>query len=347
VSASLVFELLEYSHSEKSFVVWERILSGLSYIEQMIASSSSGLYLYERFRSYTVDLIMPIYTALGWQDDSSTDQWLDTLHREMIIAMACRYDLDHCVARAQHLFEQWLDSPANNTIAANQRRVVYCTSIRLGDRARFQYLLREYQTSNDPQEKARIQAALACTRDIELIRYLLDIHINSDRNIIRRQDVLTGIRSICRNLIAETECWTFVRARWSQLLREYGGSLSFAELIKDVTTRFNTESQLDEFERFSEQTIDKVRFRLCSHVVVLHVFSCSSFRSGRRTSRISSIDRTHSRQHPMGRQIQGQSRRMVLESNRGHTTSVRLVSIELSVGLRCSPTFDLSGQCRA
>jgi hypothetical protein len=224
----------------------------------MIASSSAGLYLYERFRSYMVDLILPIYNKLGWKDDPLKDKWLDTLHRDMIISIACRFDLDHCIERAQDLFEQWINSPSNNTIAANQRRVVYCTSIRLGDRSRFQFLLREYQTSNDPQEKARIQIALTCTRDIELIRYLLEIHLNSERNIIRRQDVLTGIRSICRNLIAETECWTFIRTRWTQLFRDYGGSLNFAELIKDITGRFNTLLQLEEFERFAEQITDKV-----------------------------------------------------------------------------------------
>jgi len=224
----------------------------------MIASSSSGLYLYERFRSYMVDLVLPIYNKLGWQDNPLTDKWLDTLHRDMIISTACRYNLDHCIKRAQDLFEEWFNSPLNNMIPANQRRVVYCTSIRLGDRARFQFLLREYQVSNDPQEKARIQIALTCTRDIELIRHLLEIHIDSERNVIRRQDVLNGIRSICRNLIAEIECWTFVRARWSQLFRDYGGSMSFAELIKDVTGRFNTLVHLEEFERFAEETTDKV-----------------------------------------------------------------------------------------
>jgi hypothetical protein len=256
--ASLIFELLEYSHLEDSYIVWERILAGLQYIEQMITSSSSGFYLYERFRSYMVDLILPIYNKLGWEDNPLRDKWLDTLHRDIIISTACRFNLDHCIQRAQDLFEEWFNSPSNNTISANQRRVVYCTSIRLGDRARFQFLLREYQSSNDPQEKARIQSALTCTRDIELIRYLLDIHISSERSIIRRQDVLSGIRSLCRNLVAETECWTFIRAKWTQLYRDYGGSLNFAELIKDVTARFNTLTHLEEFERFAEQTTDKV-----------------------------------------------------------------------------------------
>jgi hypothetical protein len=256
--ASLIFELLEYSHLEDSYIVWERILSGLQYIEQMITSSSSGLYLYERFRSYMVDLILPIYNKLGWKDNPLKDKWLDNLHRDLIITTACRFDLDDCIQRAQDLFENWFNYPSNNTIPANQRRVVYCTSIRLGDRARFQFLLREYQSSNDPQEKSHIQNALTCTKDIGLVRYLLDIHTNLERNVFRRQDVLGGIRSICRNLIAETECWTFIRARWAQLHRDYGGSLNFAELIKDVTARFNSLAQLEEFERFAEQTTEKV-----------------------------------------------------------------------------------------
>jgi aminopeptidase N len=256
--ASLIFELLEYSHLEESYIVWERILSGLQYIEQMITSSSSGLYLYERFRSYMMDLILPIYNKLGWEDNPLKDKWLDTLHRDTIISAACRYNLDDCIQRAQDLFEQWFNFPSNNTISANQRHVVYCTSIRLGDRARFQFLLREYQSSNDPQEKARIQKALTCTRDIELVRYLLDIHMSLDRSIFRRQDVLNGIRSICQNLIAETECWTFIRTRWTQLYRDYGGSLNFADLIKDITARFNSLAQLEEFERFAEQTTEKV-----------------------------------------------------------------------------------------
>jgi len=217
-----------------------------------------------------VDLILPIYNKLGWEDNPLKDKWLDTLHRDIIISTACRFDLDHCIQRAQDLFEEWFNSPSNNTISANQRRVVYCTSIRIGDRARFQFLLREYQSSNDPQEKARIQLALTCTRDIELIQYLIDIHINPERNIIRRQDVLNGIRSICRNLVAETECWTFIRAKWTQLFRDYGGSLSFAELIKDVTARFNTLTQLEEFERFAEQTTDKVCLRN-SLIVFLYI----------------------------------------------------------------------------
>ncbi|CAF3448231.1 unnamed protein product [Rotaria socialis] len=256
VQTSLVFDLLNYANAERAYIVWERILAGLSYVEQMIASSSSDLMLYEQFQSYMIDLILPIYFHLGWQEKSSTvsDEWLVALHRDLIVSAACRYNLDDCVHRAQILFEQWFNHPSNNPIEPNDRPVVYCTNVRIGGRAEFQFLLHQYQISNDPQEKARIQSALACTRDTESIRYLLEIHVNLQLNIIRRQDALSGIRTICQKLFVEIECWAFVRSRWIQLFQDFGKSMSFINVIKDVTARFNTEHQLDEFERFVEQT---------------------------------------------------------------------------------------------
>ena len=260
LQASFVFDLLNYIPVESAYIVWERAIAGLSYIEQMIASKSSDLTLYEQFQSYVLDLILPIYTQLGWQQplSNTTEKWLDAFHRDLILSTACRHNLDDCVQRAQLLFEQWFNQPSNNSIDANHRSMVYCTVVRLGSRAEFQFLLRQYQQSSDPQEKARIQSALACTRDIELIRYLLEIHLDFQLNLIRRQDVLTGIRAVCRNFLAETECWTFVRSRWQQLFQEFGQSLSFASLINDVTARFNTEQQLIEFEQFVEQTANSV-----------------------------------------------------------------------------------------
>ncbi|CAF4526114.1 unnamed protein product, partial [Rotaria sp. Silwood2] len=258
VPTSLVFDLLSYASLERAYIVWERILAGLSYIEQMIASSSSDLTLYEQFQSYIIDLILPIYTQLGWQEQSSmvTDKWLDALHRDLIVLTVCHYNLDDCVNRAQFLFEQWFNHPSNNSIEPNDRPVVYCTNVRIGGRAEFQFLLHQYRTSSDPQEKARIQSALACTRDTELIRYLLEIHVNLQLNMIQRQDALSGIRAICRKFVAQTECWAFVRSQWIQLFEDFGKSMSFVNLIKDVTERFNTKQQLDEFERFVEQAID-------------------------------------------------------------------------------------------
>jgi hypothetical protein len=252
---TLVFDLLSYTQLERAYAVWHRILAGIFYIEQMIETSYSSLDLLEQFRSYTIDLILRSYVP----HDDSTDGRLDQLYRGLILSAACQYGLDHCVRHAELLFQQWFNDPSNNTIEPNQRELVYCTNVRLGGRVPFQFLLRQYRTSNDPQEMLRLRSALICTRDVASIRYLLNIHFDSQAGIIPRHDLLSGIRSICRNTVAICECWSFVRSQWKHLLQNHGESIFFPELIKDVTSQFNTKQQLDEFELFSEQTADKVR----------------------------------------------------------------------------------------
>ncbi|CAF1156557.1 unnamed protein product [Didymodactylos carnosus] len=199
VPASLIFDILKYATKEQKYIVWERILSGASYIEQMLSNTPT----YDLFKSYMTDLILPIYDSLTWTEQPNED-WLSSLHRDLVVSAACRYDTDDCTSFAIKKFAEWQNEPSINNIDANQRRVVYCTAIRLGSRGEFYFLLNQYQQSNDPQEKARIQIALTCTRDIELLQYLLVIHL--DPNIIRRQDALSGIRSVCRNFVAEAEC---------------------------------------------------------------------------------------------------------------------------------------------
>ncbi|CAF4700745.1 unnamed protein product [Rotaria sp. Silwood1] len=60
--SSLVFNMLNYSHLERAYIVWERILDGINYIEQMIVTSYSNFDFYEQWHSYLIDLIRPIYT---------------------------------------------------------------------------------------------------------------------------------------------------------------------------------------------------------------------------------------------------------------------------------------------
>ncbi|CAF3695096.1 unnamed protein product [Rotaria sp. Silwood1] len=124
--------------------------------------------------------------------------------------------------------------------------------MRLGNRTLFQFLLHQYQITNDLQEISRLQLALACTKDIQLIQYLLEIYFNPKINIIRRQDIFFGIRLICRNSIAINECWSYIRSQWKYLLENFGQSLYFNQFIRDVTGKFNTEQQLNELEVFME-----------------------------------------------------------------------------------------------
>ncbi|CAF3718849.1 unnamed protein product [Rotaria sp. Silwood1] len=256
---SLVLDMLDYTRLERAYIVWERIFVGINYIEQMIITSYSNFYFYEKWRSYLNDLLRPIYIYFNWQDPSMSDKWIDIVYRNVIQSTACRYDLENCTDYARQLFQEWFNNPLNNTIETNYRELIYCTNVRLGNRMIFQFLFDHYQITNDSQERSRLQSALTCIQDIQLIRYLLEIHFNPEINIIRQEDIFSGIRFICRNLIVINECWSYVRSQWKYLLKNFGHLPSLNQFIRDLTGKFNTEQQLNELELFIEQTTDKVR----------------------------------------------------------------------------------------
>ncbi|CAF4359951.1 unnamed protein product, partial [Rotaria sordida] len=129
------------------------------------------------------------------------------------------------------------------------------------NRTLFQFLFHQYQIINDTQEILRLQSGFACTQDIQLIRYLLEIYFNSNLNIIRQNDILSGIRLICRNSISINDCWSYVRSKWKYLLKNFG-HYDFISFIQELTKKFNTKQQLNEFELVIEQTMNQVRVML-------------------------------------------------------------------------------------
>ncbi|CAF3216242.1 unnamed protein product [Rotaria sp. Silwood2] len=256
--SSLVLDMLSYAYAERAFIVWDRILAGINYIEQMIVTSYSNFNFHEQLSSYLIDLIRPIYTYVDWKNQSEAHKWIDTIYRDVILSAACQHNLENCTAHARQLFQEWFDHSSNNTIEINHREMVYCTNIRLGNRDVFQFLFHQYQITNDSEESSRLLSALTCTQDIQLIRYLLEIHSNPEINIVRRENIFSGIKLICRNPIAITDCWSYARSKWNNLLQNFDQS-DFIRFIQDFTEKFNTEQQLNELELFIEQIRNKVR----------------------------------------------------------------------------------------
>ena len=85
---------------------------------------------------------------------------------------------------------------------------------------------------------------MACTRNAYLIsRFLID---QLDANKVRVQDSLTGLRAAAVRPEANLITWVFIKNNWGELFKRYGSGLSFARLIADVATKFNTKEHLQD-----------------------------------------------------------------------------------------------------
>nr|XP_020472788.1 aminopeptidase N-like isoform X2 [Monopterus albus] len=77
-----------------------------------------------------------------------------------------------------------------------------------------------------------------------------------DPTKIRKQDAISTIQYIARNVVGLPLAWNFVRARWNYIFQQYGkGMFSFSNLVNGITTRFSTEFELQELKKFKESNL--------------------------------------------------------------------------------------------
>lgn len=70
-------------------------------------------------------------------------------------------------------------------------------------------------------------------------------------NYVRRQDYFTCIQNIAGNPVGEPVVWEFVREHWEDLVARFTLNERYmGRMIPAITTRFSTETKLEEMEAF-------------------------------------------------------------------------------------------------
>merc|ERR1719219_810647 len=149
----------------------------------MLSSSS----IYGEFSNYILDMVVPaMYEHYGWDDSNTDDSVLvERLSRGLGVDMACFYKHPDCVETAKAEFAEWV-ADSNNLVASAYRSDVYCTAIRAGGVAEWDYMWEQYLISNSAQHQTSLRYGLSCSQDSWVINRYLDRVL--DTNNVRLQD---------------------------------------------------------------------------------------------------------------------------------------------------------------
>ena len=100
-------------------------------------------------------------------------------------------------------------------IPGSYRSLVYCTAIREGGEKEWNFASEQYIKENDANLKNDLQSGMACTRIGWLITKFLNDQL--DKNIVRVQDSVTGIRAAASRPDGYLKAWIFVKENWDEL----------------------------------------------------------------------------------------------------------------------------------
>ncbi|KAH8358907.1 hypothetical protein KR093_003226 [Drosophila rubida] len=197
----IAMRLVEYLQRERQYLPWKSAFENLKLIKNIIRQTPN----YEFFKRYMQKLITPIYLHLNGLNDtfSGIQQQDQVLLKTMVANWACQYQVDDCIDVAQAYYSKWRAEPKpdeKNPVPTNLRPTVYCTSIRQGSDADWQFLWTRYKNSNVAAEKRTILTALGCSREVWLLQRYLELTFDP-KSGIRRQDSMWAFQAVAYNEI--------------------------------------------------------------------------------------------------------------------------------------------------
>lgn len=243
VNYSVPLELTKYLISETDYLPWQRLISSVTYLANMLEDDTS---LYPQFQRYFRNLVKPIVDQLDWNDSGGH---LKRLLRATVLDFACSMGDIDSLNNASQLFEKWLEG---ETVSTNLRLLVYRYGMQnSGNETSWNYMFEKYQETSLAQEKEKLLYGLASVKNITLLdRYLKYIYNTS---LIKSQDVFTVLRYISYNTYGKTMAWDWIRLNWQYLVDRFTINDRSLGRIVTITQTFNTELQLWQMENFFEK----------------------------------------------------------------------------------------------
>lgn len=156
---------------EDSKTVWDLILTNMAFLKYNL--KTSPFYVY--FQDFMKILLRKQLKKLNYGLDAPKDD-NEAFLIENLVMWECDMESPRCLKWARSEFDKLVAQPDyhNNPIPSYLRSLVYAMALKHGGRAEFDYLWNIFENTTDPNIKDIIINNIACTRNEELIAWLLE-----------------------------------------------------------------------------------------------------------------------------------------------------------------------------
>ncbi|KAJ8921412.1 hypothetical protein NQ315_003030 [Exocentrus adspersus] len=256
----IFFDLVNYLNADLEYLPWKSALGKTAGLTTHLKKSN----IYGLFKEYMQKLLAPIYKKLGGLEipASSADK-LDSIKLQVLIASkACKFEVADCITHSQNLFKRFVSNP-NDTdlIPKDLRGVVYCTTLKHGGEAEWEFLWKHYKNSNVATEKNTILSALGCTKELKLLKKYLEWSL--DDAIIRRQDSSSVFAAVARNDvgfdIAKNFFYDNVKRIFKHLQPNKRRISRYLSSVANQMTEAKEQSELEQFIEKNKENFSEVK----------------------------------------------------------------------------------------
>jgi puromycin-sensitive aminopeptidase len=250
--------------NEDDASVWSDLASNLRDIEVIIGNEP----YHETFRTFGRGLFRPAAERMGWEPRPGEGH-LDALLRSTVLSQAGGYGDNQFLEQARERFEQYRRDPSS--LHPDVRGVVFSLAGQAGDETTYNQFWELERKAELQEEKIRLLLGLARFTQPELLYETLERALSSN---VRSQDTITLVTAVAANLRGRELAWNFVKDKWAEFDRRYGGggfglmrlvsicgNFADAEKLADVE-RFFQEHSAPAAERTIRQSLERIRLNV-------------------------------------------------------------------------------------
>ncbi|XP_061399840.1 glutamyl aminopeptidase-like [Musca vetustissima] len=245
---TIPLDLSKYLRKELDYVPWSVGASRLKNITNLLYSTD----IYSKVVKYARLLLKNVCESVTWE--VSADH-LQNLLRVTVLNSACNYGDSMALEEAGKRFKTWLNNPSQRPHPDIRSIVYYYGMKSVGNEQNWNQVWDIFVNETDAQEKAKLMEALAAIKEPWILQRF--INMSWDENNVRGQDYFTCMQYISENPIGQPLVWDYVRENWPSLVKRFGINERYlGRMIPAITSRFTTQTKLEEMEAFFKKYPD-------------------------------------------------------------------------------------------
>jgi aminopeptidase N len=198
--------------------------------------------------NHIVEMVVPsLYDFYGFDDsDTSEAAFFQRFGRMLGIETACKYGYSECITNAVNMYANYMKNP-DKLISSSYRQSVYCTAIRYGGVAEWDFAFQQFQSTDSFQHQQMLRYGMSCSNDAWVINRYIDYVL--DPTVIRKQDQSATFGFIGEHETNKYLVWAYAVNNWDKFADTYYDSQ--LSMLDGAVKRFST--------AFDMQLIDDLR----------------------------------------------------------------------------------------
>jgi len=241
--------------------VWTVLIGSFAYLNRVIPAP-----LRAKLEALVRDRLAPAVERLGFSPEPEEGELSRQLRADLVRAIATLGNDPEIQAEARKLYKGSLEEAG----AADPSLLPALIAIvaHAGGDPEYAEFVERFRTARTPQEEQRYLYALAGFRQTDVLSRTLEKTINGE---VRTQDAPFLARSLLTSVYAREAAWTFVKANWETLERQFPAKSGIRRMCEGITALATPELEADVREFFASRNITLGGKTLEQYLEQLHV----------------------------------------------------------------------------